>query len=426
MSVLLFKIAIAFLGSVVTGGLLRFQNLLDRINSRQQTSVLVLFYVLFRIVPFLIVYVVLQLKARSDVPIFYSAAVDAMNGKIVYRDFWTPYSPLFPYATTLLLWFWNSAEAVIFQMILMEGLALWLTWKLYRTEIRDSFVRLLTYLVLPGPLVLCVLGGQEDIWMWLFGVISALVWNRTRDSLWIGVVMALALITTKALAILIVFPMLFLVEKPVRYVAGLALTGLPALGILILLVGDKFLTPLAFADMPFAPNVWTVLSPLIGDFQPYAKILSWVGVGLTVVVSSLGAAVLKQRMSYSKALPILWSLCFCFMMFIHKSSFGNYAFIFLMPMLVNVIDLKNGRHVVALILFNAVVVVHPTYWWGLKTPIFTSWSQLVSTDNLVDYLMEVTLVGCLAYFLTLLYRIISHGQHMQTDRLIKLDSSDLR
>ncbi|GAB3320621.1 hypothetical protein GCM10027299_14040 [Larkinella ripae] len=415
MSVLLFKIAIAFLGSVVTAGLLRFRNLIDRIPVRRQLSFLGLFFVLSRIVPFIVVYVVLGLESKSDVPVFYDAALNAMQGKIVYRDFWTPYSPLFPYLTTGLIWFWKSTSALILQMILMEGLALWLTWKIYRSEIRDIFLRMLTYLTLPGPLVLCVLGGQEDIWMWLFGVISVWVWHRTRDSLWIGVVMALALMSTKALALLIVVPMFFLVEKPLRYVLGLAVTGLPALGLLIALVGDKFLTPLEFADLPFAPNLWTVLSPLIGDFQPYAKTLSWIGVGLTVAVTSLGALILKQRMSYSKALPILWSLCFCFMMFIHKSSFGNYAFIFLMPMLVNVIDLKNSRQVAVLILFNALIVVHPTYWWRLGMPIYTNWRKLASTPNLIEFGMELAYMGCLVYFLTLFYRIMGHGQHRQSD-----------
>ncbi|GAB3911641.1 hypothetical protein GCM10028803_53610 [Larkinella knui] len=419
MSVIVFKIAIAVLGSVVTVGWLRFRNRIDGISGRQQKSLLGLFFIVFRVAPFVLVYILLQQKTRSDVPVFFSAAVEAMHGKIVYRDFWTPYSPLFPYMTTLLLWFWKSAEALVFQMILMEGLALWLTWRVYRTEIGDSFMRLLTYLTLPGPLVLCVLGGQEDIWMWLFGVISIIVWQRTRDSLWIGVVMALALITTKALALLIIVPMFFLIDKPIRYVVGLAVTGLPALVLLIALVGDKFLTPLQFAEMPFAPNLWTVFSPLIGDFRPYSKILSWVGVGLTVAVSSLGAIILKQRMSYSRALPLLWTLCFCFMMFIHKSSFSNYAFIFLMPMMVSVIDLKNRWHIVALVLFNALIVIHPTYWWGLKTPIYTKWSHLASTANLIEYGMEVTFVGCLVYFLLILYRMIGRGHYRQADRSIK-------
>lgn len=418
MSVLLFKIVIAVLGSVMTLGLLRFRNLMDRISIRQQMPTLILFFCLFRFVPFVIVYIILQLESKSDVPVFYDAALQAMEGKIVYRDFWTPYSPLFPYLTTLLLWVWKSAAALVLLMILMEGLAVWLTWKTYRTEIRDIFRRLVTYLFLPGPLVLCVLGGQEDIWMWLFGVVSVLVWQRTRDSLWIGVVMAFALMSTKALALLIMVPLLFLVEKPGRYILGLAITGMPALGLLILLVGDQFLTPLAFAEMPFAPNLWTVLSPLIGDFRPYANILSWVGVGLTVTVSSLGALILKQRMSYSRAVPVLWSLCFCFMMFIHKSSFSNYAFIFLLPMLVNTIDLKNIRQMTVLIVFNALIVIHPTYWWRLNMPIYTNWSYLSSAENWIEYLMEWVLVGCLAYFLVVLYRLIGHGQHQRSDMSI--------
>ncbi|GAB3268677.1 hypothetical protein GCM10027347_38250 [Larkinella harenae] len=415
MSVLIFKIAIALLASAVTIGLLRFRDLFDRITGPQQKNFLALFFVLFRVVPFVTVYVLLQLESKSDVPVFYDAALKAMQGQVVYRDFWTPYSPLFPYATTLLLWLWKSADAVILQMILMEGLALWLTWRIYRSNVRDIFVRMLAYLTLPGPLVLCVLGGQEDIWMWLFGVVSILVWQRTCDSFWIGVVMALALMTTKALALLIIIPMSFLVNKPIRYVMGLALTGLPVLAVLIVLVGDKFLTPLAFADIPFAPNVWTLISPIIGDFRPYATALSWIGVGLTIGVASLGAMVLKQRMSYSKALPVLWCLCFCFMMFIHKSSFSNYAFIFLMPMLVSVIDLKNFRHIAVLLVFNALIVVHPTYWWRLNMPIYTRWNHLHSLNHLIEYAMEIGLVGCLVYFMGVLYQVVGHGQHRHTN-----------
>ncbi|MGA0557188.1 hypothetical protein ACO2Q8_11080 [Larkinella sp. VNQ87] len=415
MPVLLLKIIIALAGSLVTAVLLRFRSLPDRVVVGQQKPVLISFFVAFRILPFLLVYVVLKQEPASDVPVFYEAAVNAMQGKVVYRDFWTPYSPLFPYMTTLLVWFWNSAKAIVLLMVLMEGLTLWLTWTAYRSETRDSFLRLLTYLTLPGPMVLCVLGGQEDIWMWLFGVISVLVWQRTRDSFWIGVVMALALITTKALAVLIVVPMLFLIDKPLRYILGLALTGLPALGILVALVGYKFLTPLAFADLPFAPNLWTILSPLLGDLRPYARILSWVGVGLTIIISSLGAIILKQRMSYAKALPVLWSLTFCFMMFIHKSSFGNYAFIYLLPMLINVIDLKNVRQVAVLILFNALVVVHPTFWWRLGTPVYTHWKSLNAPAYWIEYTMELATMGCLLYFLVIIYRIISHGQYRQAD-----------
>jgi len=366
-----------------------------------------MFFIVFRIIPFWAIYVVLNQAPRSDVPVFYEAALSAKQGALVYRDFWSPYSPLFAYVTALPLWFWNSAKAVVLLMVLMEGLALWLTWRAYRRpggeEVR---FRLLAYLTLAAPLVFCVLGGQEDIWMWLFGVLSVLVWQQTRDSLWIGVVMALALITTKALAVLIVVPLVFFVDKPVRYIAGLALTGLPALGILVLLVGDKFLTPLAFAgaDLPFAPNLWTVLSPLIGDFRPYAKLLSWTGVALTVGVVAWAAILLKARTTYDQALPLLWSLCFCFLMFFHKSSFSNYAFIFLMPLLLQVIDLKSIPQLVALLLFNFAVVVHPTYWWGLGNPIFTRWKDLTTTANMLDYLLELTVVGCLGYFLTLLYR----------------------
>ncbi|MGM9509569.1 hypothetical protein ACS5NO_17670 [Larkinella sp. GY13] len=410
MSVLFLKIAIALAGSLVTIGVVRFRKMIDQVSLRQQGPILLTVFVLMRIIPFIVVYILMGQKSGSDIPVFYDAALQAMEGKVVYRDFWTPYSPLFPYVTTLLLPFWNSPNAIVLLMILMEGVALWLTWRAYRTEIRGLFLRMLTYLTLVGPMVLCVLGGQEDIWMWLFGALSVLVWQRTGDSLWIGVVLALALIFTKALPVLLIIPVLFLVEKPLRYILGLAITGLPALGILVALVGTKFTTPMSIAELPFAPNLWTVLSPITGDFRSYSSLLLWGGVGLTVVVTTLGAMILKQRMSYAKALPVLWTLCFCFMMFIHKNSFSNYAFIFLMPMLLNTIDLRSRRQVAVLILFNALVVIQPSYWWRMGNPIFTQWSDLTSMANLIEYAMELTIMGCLVYFLHHLYQMISHNQ----------------
>ncbi|WP_266369155.1 hypothetical protein [Tellurirhabdus rosea] len=405
MDVLSVKIGIALFLSVAVVLLLWLRKYLNRFSESQHGSLIALFFVFLRVIPFVLVYLVLGLEPRSDVPVFFDAALQASRGQVVYRDFWSPYSPLFAYMTALPVLFWQSAKAVVALMILMEGLALWLTWRFYRPLLgRDALIRVLVYLMLPGPLVLCVLGGQEDIWMWLFVVISALVWQRTRNSFWVGVVMALALITTKALAVLLVVSLFFLVERPFKYLAGLLLVGIPSFALLVWLVGEKFLTPLMFADMPFAPNLWTVVSPIIGDFRPYAKTLSWVGLAATMGVACLAAAFLKQKTTYEKALPVLFSLCFSFMMFFHKSSFSNYAFIFMMPFVLGILNLSSRRQLLALLLFNAAVVVQPTYWWGLGTPVFTNWAMVLTPRHLIEYGMELTVVGCLVYFLVLLYR----------------------
>ncbi|WP_128547432.1 hypothetical protein [Larkinella soli] len=418
-AVLALKTEIALAASLVTIMVMRYRKLINRLPSHRQAPVLLGFFLTFRILPFIGVYILLGEQPRSDVPVFYEAALHALHGDLVYADFWTPYSPLFPYVTALPLVFWNNAKAIVLLMILVEGLTIGLTWRAYRSEVPDIFLRMLLYLTLCGPIVLCVIGGQEDIWMWLFVVLTALVWQKTRDSLWIGVVMALGLIFTKALLVLFAVPLLLLVDKPVRYVAGLALTGLPALVILLLLVGTRFMTPMSIAELPFAPNLWTVLSPLIGDFRPYSKPLIWGGVALTVGVTCLAALALKHRATFPKALPILWTLCFCFMMFIHKNSFSNYAFIFLMPMLVSVINLKSFRQILALLIFNALVVVQPTFWWGLGTPFYTDWSALGAFNYLVEYAMELIIIGCLLYFLTHLYRGIWQGQRRPSGNTVR-------
>jgi len=409
MTVLTLKIAIALGLSVATLVLFGLRNYLNRWPESQHGAIIALFFVLLRIVPFVLVYLVLNVQPRSDVPVFYEAALHAARGKIVYRDFWTPYSPLFPYVTALPVAFWNSAKAVTLLMIGVEGLALWLTWSTYRSLLgREALLRVLIYLILPGPMVLCVIGGQEDIWMWLFALLSVRVWNRSRDSLWVGALMALALMTTKALAVLMVVGIFFLIERPLRYLAGLLAVGLPAFAVLVWLVGDKFLTPLMFADIPFAPNLWTVISPLIGDFRPYSRLLSWGGLLVTLGVASFATILLRQRTMYGKALPVLFTLTFGFMMFFHKSSFSNYAFIFLMPFVLVLLNLNDKRHLAALLLFNIAVTIHPTFWWELGTPVYTNWRHLNTLTYLAEYSLELLVVGTLGYFLLILYRNIRY------------------
>src|SRR5690606_41498846 len=58
-------------------------------------------WVLFRLVPFVLVYILLNIDPQSDVEGFWEEASLAFQGKIVYRDFWSPYSPLYPYFLAL-------------------------------------------------------------------------------------------------------------------------------------------------------------------------------------------------------------------------------------------------------------------------------------------------------------------------------------
>ena len=406
MSIILIKSLVAISAALAFGAAIRFQNQVLGLPEPRANRLLIVAFVLCRLIPFVAVYFLLGLTPRSDVPIFYDAASHTLQGEVVYRDFWSPYSPLFAYVTALPLLIWHSAKSIVLLMIVMEGIAWWLTYRFYRPR-RGTVAQLaaLLYLLLPGPFVFCVLGGQEDVWMWLFGVVSLWLWAGNANAFWLGVLMAVMLIVTKALAVLIVATLLFWIRRPVQYIAGLLVVGLPALVLLYVLTGEGMLTPLMFASMPFAPNLPTVLAPLIGDFTPYAGLLSAAGLVAVLGVSAYGGWQLRRhRVPYERALPILWVLCYGSMMFIHKSSFGNYLFIYALPLITLLPDWKNARHLSVLLLLNILAAVHPSLWWQLGAPIYSDLAVFGSWVYIIEYLIEIGIVASVGYFVWLAYQ----------------------
>lgn len=408
MTTLYLKLGLALGSSALFGAVYLLRQRLERMAARPADRVLFGLFIACRLVPFLTVYLVLNQEPRSDVPHFYEAARMALQGKIVYRDFWSPYGPLFAYVTALPLLVWHSAKAVVLLMVLVEGLAWWLTYRFFRQQRGPETQAIAAlYLLLPAPLAFCVLGGQEDSWMWAVGAVSLFVWQQKPDAYRLGLLMAVMLIVTKALALLIIVPLLCWVNRPVRYVAGLLTIGIPGLILLYALTGTGVLTALMFADMVFAPNVWTLLAPVIGDFMPYAKTLSIVGLLLVVTVACLTAWTLRrQRVSYDQSLPLIWVICFGAMMVVHKSSFANYGFIYMLPLVFGVITWSDRRQVLILMLVNALLTVQPTYWWGLGTPLYTNWSMLGQPAYLLEYGLEAGIIAGVCYWVWLAYRAV--------------------
>ena len=408
MTVILIKSLIALVGAVAFSIGIRFQDRVLRVPEPMADRLLIVAFVVCRLVPFVVIYVLMGIDPHSDVPLFYDAASHALRGEIVYRDFWSPYSPLFAYVTALPLLVWHSAKSVVLLMVVTEGAAWWMTYRFYRPR-RGSVTQLtaLLYLFLPGPVVFCLLGGQEDVWMWLFGVASLWLWTANPSAFRLGLTMAAMLLVTKALAVLIAVALLFWVRRPYQYIAGLAIVGIPALILLYALTGGGMLTPLMFASIPFAPNLPTVLAPVIGDFTAYAGLFSTGGLVAVLGLSAYGGWRLRRGdVPYESASPILWVLCYGFMMFIHKSSFGNYVFIYTLPLMTLFPSWKNIRSVAVLLLLNVLVAVQPSLWWHLGSPIYSSPVMLTRADYLVEYLMEVGIVASVGYFVWLAYRQI--------------------
>lgn len=403
MHVLPAKIGFVLLATIGCFIATRGRSRLDRLSTADTNRLLAFAFVLCRIVPFVVIYGVLDLEPRSDVPVFYDAATHALNGEVVYRDFWSPYSPLFSYLMALPLLLWSDVRMIVLLMISMEAVAWWLTYRHYRS--RSGAFPALLYMLLPAPFVFSVLGGQEDCWMWCFGIGSLLLWRHWPDPFRQGVWWAVALLATKALTAFVVLALLAWMARPRRFLLGLAVVGVPALLLMLSLTGSGILTPLSVGTMRFAANGWTILGPLIGDFMPYAGVVSSTGLVALLGVSLLGGWQLRRaRVAYEYALPILWLLIYGTLMLVHKSSFGNYVFIYALPLVFTQVEWQNRRDVGMLLLLSATAAIHPTLWWAMDQPIYTSWRQLQNPAYAAEYALGLAMLAGVSYFVRKAYR----------------------
>lgn len=404
MTILLIKIGICVALTLALLLALRFKkDFIQWSNGRESLAFWILF-LLFRLLPFLIIYVLLGIQARSDVPMFYEAAKSARALLFVYRDFESAYSPLFAYLTAIPTLFWDSPNAIVLFMMMIEGIILWFTYRFYYSS--EVLFNVLLYLLLPASFVLSVLGGQEDIWMW--GFVVWVMWaNRQKNNeLWTGIILGIGLVVTKALFVLILPAVFFFVKDKVRFVLGLLLVGIPTLVVMYWHSDLLFLSPIQQANDPRTPNLWTILHPLTNGLIPLGpKFLNWIGLISILFLSIFAAVRLRKSTNFNTFLPVLFVSIYVWLMVIQQSSLANYAYIYLMPLLFIWKESRDLKFWTILFLFNWAVVIQPPIWWGMNMPYFHQIRDLMPPMHLIEYLLELLIVGCLLWFLKALYRM---------------------
>lgn len=369
---------------------------LERLFARPEIPWLGVFWVLLRIVPFLIIYVWQGFDPQSDVRgYYYPIALGAGEGKMLYRDVYCPYSPFFGYWIAPFLWFWNHAKMVVLVMTLVELLAVWLTVReRFTTEHRGAYLfRSLIYYLLPVPFVFCVMSGQEDVVLWLFALLAGRALAR-QQAFRAGVWFTLGLLSTKALFVLLGLPLFFMLKNKMRFMAAGVLVGVPVA------LFFYWKTDLLFVQQPLeegtylkAPNLRSVLAPLIGEgINRFQRIESYVGLLSTVALT--GYVLLRRRLTDDRlAFALCYILIFSWTTVVQHNAISNYAYLFMLPLLFTMVDLNNRWAMVALVLFNVGAAVHPTLWWRIGQPFFYSFGQINGPDYWLDYLTEVLLVG---------------------------------
>jgi hypothetical protein len=253
---------------------------------------------------------------------------------------------------------------------------------------------------MPASVVLSALSGQEDIWMWLFAIVAYRFSFSKNNSFWFGFVLGVGQLFTKVILILPTIPIFLLSRNRLQFLFGLALIGVPTLVILYLNTNLEFLQPIQEANVVRSPNIGSVLNPLLFDsINLGAKAWNWIGLIITSIVASLTA---RYRTNYNilGVFSWIWIITFGTMMVIQQSAYSNYIFIFLMPLVFAMINLKSKKEMLILLVFNFSCVSQPSLWWRMGQPIYKKPSDIFSRiDYTADYVMQVVIVACVVYYI---------------------------
>jgi hypothetical protein len=407
MNIVVAKTAISIAALLVTAALLfKRESLTEWLEKKSANAVLAVAWVILRLLPFIAVYLIANMEPTSDVNGFWDEGSKASRGQVVYRDFWSPYSPLYAYFLGLWLKLWYSPKMIVLTMAAMDGIALVISYRFFRPfQSRGTFLfRSLIYLILPGSLVLCIIGAQEDVWMWLFVTLAYLVRERTLRVEWFASILAIGLLMTKAIFVLIMVPLFLLEKQKVRFVIPIALIGILSLVILYPLVGLEFMQPLDEAKTLRAPNIQSVLNPwFYNSIGVGEKFWNWIGLAISVGLACLAAWRLRHA-DFRVMLSKVWIVLYATMMIVQQSAYSNYIFLFLLPLVFYVIDWKNKTQITILFVFNLLCVVHPSYWWRLGMPCYMTPSDpTASSGLLIDYTMQTAIVVLTGYFIWLAF-----------------------
>lgn len=403
MSVVLGKVAISLFLSLVTIILLAKKEKINGFFSTNGQLTIIGAWVGLRLLPFCIVYIVLNFAVKSDVIFFYDTARLALDGLMVYRDFWQPYSPLFPYLNAITLAIVDSPKSIIFLMMIYELVAIYVSKALFSHKYAVFYIVL--YLALPAPFIFLIFGGQEDIFLWLFIALAIWSFKKSHNALHIGLVLGIGILCTKILLIIPIALLLLFSKQRIRILLGLLIIGIPSIAIMLYLVGEKILAPLQLGDLPFAPNLVSILSPFIGGVQPQSKILNWGGL---LIILAGAFYYLKNLKPYSETKLLLFAFILTNMItiIVHKNSLPNYLYTILLPVIYFFGESFKTRQWTVLILLNIIGAVHPSLWYYLGGKYYDSFNGL-TVLNALEYLLQIVYLGLCIYFVYFLSQLSS-------------------
>ncbi len=164
-----------------------------------------------------LVFLILRLQVRGDIPGYYwPEAQAAIHGRLPYRDFVTSYAPLHAFLDAAAVQLWHSPLAIILIAIAAECalLPLWLSVGRRLFAEQELRTAALLYLANPMSLIFVCIDGQDNVVIALLLVASLALLLR-RSAVIAGAAVAVSMAAIKILALL--FTPIFFFATPRRW-----------------------------------------------------------------------------------------------------------------------------------------------------------------------------------------------------------------
>lgn len=412
MFILLVKGISSLLLTVVICLLLWQRTRIEKLLTGKKAPWITLFFVFFRLLPFLITYVIMGFEPQSDVGYFYPIALSATRLEVPYVVAYNPYSPFFGYLLALPLVLYNNIRVIVLTLLLLEAATVWLTQRVYLPQLSrgERLFRCLIYYLLPVSFVFGVFSGQEDVLVWGAALAGVWLWQTRQNAFLGGIALGIGLLLTKATFVLLLIPLFLLTRRKVSFLAGAAVIGLPVLIWLYFTTGTLFMEqPLHEGDYLKAPNWRSVLNPVLaGNVTLNGNLGKWITLILLLFVIGLATRWVRKREALTGYLPMLYIAIFAAMSILQQNAISVYAFAFMLPMVFCLTNFRDKTEVTVLLIFNILAANHPSIWWRMKQPYYT-FSSFSNPLYLAEYIMEWLIVAGFAWCVWLAIRQLRRG-----------------
>ncbi|MBO0937252.1 hypothetical protein J2I47_11910 [Fibrella sp. HMF5335] len=371
------------------------------------------FFVLLRLAPFLLTYVVMGFEPQSDVQYFYKIVQSALRLEIPYLRALNPYSPFYGYMLALPVAIYKNSRMIVLSLLLFEMGCVWLTQRFFLPNLSrgERWFRCLIYYMLPVSFVFSVFSGQEDVLLWGAVIGAYWIWQRTQNAFLGGILMGAGLLLTKAIFVLLLIPIFFLTRRKLSFVAGAALIGLPVFVWLYLTTGTRFLDqPLHEGDYLKAPNWRSLLNPFFYQYLGVnGKVGKWPTLAILLAVIGLVTVWVRQRDKLMGYLPALYTAIFATMTVVQQSAISVYAYAFMLPLLFCLTNFRNRTQMGLLLAFNVLAANHPSIWWRMHQPYYNSVRAFSNPAFLAEYCLEWLVVAGFAWIAYRAMRQVRQG-----------------